>query len=133
MLRRRGNVVIYDHLDAAKLLSILTLLLSGLIWVGVTTFLRFKKKKRLVYLLFFSIFCIYIYNVLDYTLFQYQSLLLLKYFTANLMLNGQATGKGVNLIPLITLTLEDLRTSLLNILLMMPFGFGLPFIAQLRM
>ncbi len=39
----------------------------------------------------------------------------------------------MNLIPLITLTPEDLKTSLLNILLLIPFGFGLPFITNLRM
>ena len=39
----------------------------------------------------------------------------------------------MNLVPLITLTPEDLETSLLNILLLLPFGFGLPFITNLRM
>jgi glycopeptide antibiotics resistance protein len=49
------------------------------------------------------------------------------------MLNGLTAGKSINLIPLATLTLADLKTSLLNILLMVPFGFGLPFITNLRM
>jgi glycopeptide antibiotics resistance protein len=39
----------------------------------------------------------------------------------------------MNLIPLITLTLQDLKTSLLNILLLVPFGIGLPFITNYRM
>jgi glycopeptide antibiotics resistance protein len=39
----------------------------------------------------------------------------------------------MNLIPLITLTPQDLNTSLLNILLLIPFGFGLPFITNFRM
>jgi glycopeptide antibiotics resistance protein len=39
----------------------------------------------------------------------------------------------MNLIPLITLTPQDLKTSLLNILLLIPFGFGLPFITNFRM
>ena len=39
----------------------------------------------------------------------------------------------MNLIPLITLTPQDLNTSLLNILLLIPFGFGLPFITDFRM
>ena len=50
-----------------------------------------------------------------------------------LILNGYAVGENINLIPLITLTAEDLKTSLLNILLLIPFGFGLPFITSLRM
>ena len=39
----------------------------------------------------------------------------------------------MNLIPLVTLTHADLKTSLLNVLLLIPFGFGLPFITNLRM
>jgi glycopeptide antibiotics resistance protein len=51
----------------------------------------------------------------------------------DLILNGQTVGKTMNLIPLITLTPQDLKTSLLNILLLIPFGFGLPFITNFRM
>ena len=104
-----------------------------LIWIGVVTFLWSKKKKSFAYLIFFTIFYVYIVKVLDYTLFQFQSLLLLKYFMPNLILNGQPAGKDLNLIPLITLTPQDLETSLLNILLLIPFGFGLPFITNFRM
>ena len=82
---------------------------------------------------FFTIFYAYIVEVLDYTLFQFQSLVLLKYFMPDLILNGQTAGKSINLIPLITLTPQDLKTSLLNILLLIPFGFGLPFVTNLRM
>ncbi len=84
-------------------------------------------------MLFFTIFYVYIVKVLDYTLFQFQSLILLKYFMPGLMLKGQTVEKSINLIPLITLTPQDLETSLLNILLLMPFGFGLPFITNFRM
>ena len=113
--------------------DLLILLLFGLIWIGSVSFLWFKKKKSLIYLIFFTIFYVYIVKVLDYTLFQFQSLLLLKYFMPNLILNGQTAGKNINLIPLITLTPQDLKTSLLNILLLIPFGFGLPFITNFRM
>jgi glycopeptide antibiotics resistance protein len=51
----------------------------------------------------------------------------------NLLLNGQTAGKEMNLIPLMTLAPQDLKTSLLNILLLIPFGFGLPFITNYRM
>jgi glycopeptide antibiotics resistance protein len=111
-------------------LGISTLLLFGSIWCGIVAFLRVTKKKSVVYLLFFTIFYIYLYKVLDYTLIQFQSLLLLKHFIPGLMLNGVTAGESFNLIPLVTLTIGDLRTSLLNILLMVPFGFGLPFIAN---
>ena len=113
--------------------DLLTILLFGLIWIGIVTFLRLKKKKSVVYLIFFTIFYIYLFKVLDYTLFQFQSLLLLKHFMPDLILNGQTVGKNMNLIPLVTLTPQDLKTSLLNILLLVPFGFGLPFMTDLRM
>jgi glycopeptide antibiotics resistance protein len=112
--------------------DLLIILLFGLIWFGIITFLRLKKKKNLVYLIFFTIFYIYLFKVLGYTLFQFQSLLLLKQFMPGLLLNGHTAGKEMNLIPLITLTLEDLKTSFLNILLLIPFGFGLPFVTDFR-
>jgi glycopeptide antibiotics resistance protein len=51
----------------------------------------------------------------------------------DLILSGQTAGEEMNLIPLITLTRQDLKTSLLNILLLVPFGFGLPFLTNYRM
>ncbi len=113
--------------------DVLTILNFGLLWIGIVLFLRLKKKKSLVYLLFFTIFSVYLFKVLDYTLFQFQSLLLLKLFMPGLILKGQAAGKELNLIPLMTLIPQDLTTSLLNMLLFVPFGFGLPFITNLRM
>lgn len=109
----------------------LILFLFGLIWAAIIISLR--SKKSLAYLIFFTIFFVYIVKVLDYTLFQFQSLILLKQFMPDLILNGQTAGKEMNLIPIITLTPQDLKTSLLNILLMIPFGFGLPFITTYRM
>ena len=108
------------------------LALAGLIWLGIAAFLLLGKRKSLTYLLFFTIFYIYLYKVLDITLIQFQSLLLLKHFLPNLMLKGVETGRAVNLIPLATLTIKDVKTTLLNILMMMPFGFGLPFITDFR-
>jgi glycopeptide antibiotics resistance protein len=118
---------------SAMYFDLLIIFLFVLIWIGIVIFLRQKKKKPLAYLIFFTIFYIYLFKVLDYTLFQFQSLLLLKHFMPGLMLNGQAAGESINLIPLIRLTSEDSKTSLLNILLMVPFGFGLPFITNFRM
>lgn len=113
--------------------NLLIILVFGLIWAGIITFLKFKKEKNLSYLIFFTIFYIYLYKVLDYTLFQFQSLVLIKYFMPNLILRGQTFEESMNLIPLIALTPQDLQTSLLNILLFIPYGFGLPFITDFRM
>lgn len=112
-------------------LNLLTVLLFALIWISIVTYFRLKKKKSYIYLIFFTLFYVYFLKVLDYTLFQFQSLLILKNFMPNLILQGQT--ENMNLIPLVTLTYQDLKTSLLNILLLIPFGFGLPFITNFRM
>jgi glycopeptide antibiotics resistance protein len=119
--------------NVSGVINVLTVVLFGLIWFGIVAFLRLKRKKSLAYVLFLTIFYIYLYKVLDYTLLQFQSLLLLEHFVPDLMLRGVAAGKSINLIPLATLTLEDVKTSLLNIFMMMPFGFALPFITNFRM
>jgi glycopeptide antibiotics resistance protein len=111
--------------------DLLIIFLFGLIWFGIIMILRTKKSR--VFLVFFTVFYIYLVMVLYYTLFQFQSLILLKLFNPHLMLNGFAAGKELNLIPLVTLTPGDMQTSLLNILMMAPFGFILPFIADYRM
>lgn len=108
--------------------DLLILLLFGLIWLGLVIFLRVKKKKRFVYLILFTLFYIYLFKVLDITIIQFQSLLILRLFTPDLILRGGTAEQSMNLFPLITLTLEDLKTSLLNILMLIPFGFGLPLI-----
>ena len=122
-----------NNLNATRfVIDFSTILLFGLIWFGIVTFLRLKKKKSLVYLIFFTIFYVYLYKVLDYTLFQFQSLILLKYFMPDLILNGQTAGKAESYSAYHAHS-QDLKTSLLNILLLIPFGFGLPFITNLRM
>ncbi len=119
------------HLSASMKVDYLTVLLFALVWAGIMVGLRHTKSR--VYLGFFTIFYIYLAVVLYYTLFQFQSLIVMKLFNPRLMLNGFAAGKALNLIPLVTLTAADAPTSLLNILLMVPFGFGLPFISDARL
>lgn len=127
---RNKNSETYEKVHGIA--NAITMLLVGSVWLGTLLFLRLKKKKSLVYLLFFTIFYIYLYKVLDYTILQFQSLLLLQHFVPDLMLNGFKDGTNVNLVPLATLTFEDAKTSFLNILMMVPFGFGLPFITNFR-
>jgi glycopeptide antibiotics resistance protein len=129
-LATEKNALDYEHVNGV--INTVTLLCVGLIWLGIAAYLLLKKRKGFVYLLFFTIFYIYIYKVLDYTLIQFQSLLLLRYFVPNLMLRGLEAGRTVNLIPLVTLRLVDVKTTLLNVLMMMPFGFGLPFVTNFR-
>lgn len=127
---RNKNTEAYERVSS--ILNAATILLVGLVWLCIAAFLRLKKRKSFVYLFFFTVFYFYLYKVLDYTLIQFQSLFLLQHFVPGLMLSGFKDGRSVNLIPLATLTLEDLQTSLLNILMMLPFGFGLPFVSNFR-
>lgn len=113
--------------------NVLTTVIFGLILAGVLVYLRVKKNKSWTYLLLFSLLSIYFFKVLDYTLLQYQSLILLQLFAPNLMLNGQEAGQAINLVPLVSLTSDDIKTSLLNILLFVPFGFLLPFVKKLSL
>jgi glycopeptide antibiotics resistance protein len=83
--------------------------------------------------LFFTLFYVYVVMVVDHTLFEFQSLLLLKQFVPDLILMGQDAGEHVNLLPLVGLGPADLETSLLNVLLMVPFGLGLPLLTTLRL
>ena len=115
-------------------LNVSTILLCGLIWLGAFVFLRVKKCKSYAYLLFFAIFYFYIIAVLYYTIFMLQSLVLLNWLSpSHLMLQGHTVAQGINLVPLLALRSVDVKTSLLNILLFVPFGFGLPFITKLQM
>src|SRR3954467_11646033 len=100
----------FDSLNAIAIAAhfrSLPALLFGLIGIGVAAFLRLGKGKSPVYLLFFAIFSIYLFEVLDYTLFQFQSLILLKQLNPNLMLRGVEGGRTWNLVPLIALTPRD--------------------------
>lgn len=106
------------------------ILLAVLTWLGIVLALR---KKGFAFLTFFTVFYVYLFKVLDYTLFQYQSLLVLRQWMPGLRLNGLAATDSMNLVPLVGLTPADMATSLLNILMLVPFGFGLPFITDLRM
>jgi glycopeptide antibiotics resistance protein len=126
----KNNAVHYKKVSSN--IRIATMLIVGAVWLGLVIFL-FSRKKNFVYVLLFTIFYFYLYKVIDYTLLQYQSLLVLKHFVPNLMLNGIQGGRSINLIPLVTLTAGDAKTSLLNILMLMPFGLGLPFITDWRM
>lgn len=104
-----------------------TVLIFFLIWIGVITFLRKKKGKSFVFLLFFTIFFVYFVKVLDYTQFP-------MFFTQSMRETyGQTVWKTMNFIPLFTLNFSAVKTSLLNVLITIPFGFGLPFITNFRM
>lgn len=104
-----------------------TWLIFAVFYAGIAAFLRFKLRKTFVYMFFFTIFFIYLVEVLKYTQFP---IYLSEYMRAEI---GQTVWRDMNIIPLVTLGYATLKTSLMNILLAVPFGFGLPFISNLRL
>lgn len=103
-----------------------TVLFLGLVWAGAIIFLKSKKKKDIVYLLFFTVFYVYMAKLIDATQFP-------MYFSESMRMNiGQNVWGNMNLMPLFTITEKSIITSALNILITIPFGFGMPFISRLR-
>jgi glycopeptide antibiotics resistance protein len=119
--------------EVSRILDVSTIGLAILTWCGVVLLLRRRRQQvGAIRVLFLAVFGVYVYKVVDVTLLQFQSLLLLQHLVPGLRLKGMAAGTSVNLLPLVTLTQRDVTTSLLNVLMMMPFGFGLPFVSRLR-
>ncbi len=105
----------------------LTALIFMALYAGVVVFLRVKKKKTWTYLFFLTFFYIYLVETVRYTQFP---IYLSKYMREAI---GQTVWTNMNFIPILTLTYQSLKTSLLNVILFIPFGFGLPFISRFRM
>jgi glycopeptide antibiotics resistance protein len=115
----------------ATALTASTVALAGVVWFALAWHLH-RRGRNVAYVALFTVFFVYGFKVLDYTLFQYQSLLLLQHFDPNLILNGVPDDERLNLVPVMTLGSADIRTSLLNVAMMVPFGLGLPFLTGLR-
>lgn len=86
--------------------------------------LKVKFKKDIVYLFFFSIMFICLCSVINYTQFPIYSSHTLRDII------GLYVWGNMNVVPLISLTMQDFVTSLFNVLMTIPFGFGLPFITK---
>jgi glycopeptide antibiotics resistance protein len=117
--------------NAGQLIAAIPVAVAGVVWLALAWHLH-RRGRNAVYVAFFTVFFVYGFKVLDYTLFQFQSLLLLQLFDPNLILNGVPNDERLNLVPLVALESADVRTSLLNVAMMVPFGLGLPFLTRLR-
>lgn len=118
-------------MNAGQLIAAIPVTVAGVVWLALAWHLH-RRGRNAVYVAFFTVFFVYGFKVLDYTLFQFQSLLLLQHFDPNLILNGVPNDERLNLVPLVALESADVRTSLLNVAMMVPFGLGLPFLTRLR-
>lgn len=95
--------------------DIFTMGLLMLIYVPIFCILKWKMKKSRSYLIAASIFYVYLCGVLKYTQFPIMVGYSMDYDIF----------KDANYVPLINLTVQDLKTSILNVILGVPFGFFL--------
>ncbi|MCJ7842572.1 VanZ family protein [Lederbergia sp. NSJ-179] len=102
--------------------NLIPILLSLIIFIILSFYLYKRKNKTLTYLLFWSIFYFYLVNVVRITQFP---LFILEYpFEYNF-------SDYINLIPTNPFR-NGLYTSVLNVILTIPFGFGLPFLIKMN-
>ncbi|MDQ0351413.1 glycopeptide antibiotics resistance protein [Alkalibacillus filiformis] len=101
------------------------IIVALIIYIVLLLYLKFKLNKGLMYLFFFSVFYLYITQVVRYTQFpityipeMYDPLSVLRH--------------NINLVPFQNLEI-NLKFMFLNVLLTIPFGFLLPLIAQITM
>lgn len=92
-------------------------------------YMKYKMKFENEYLLFYSIFFIYLLGVLKYTIFPIP----LDPFMAEVMSKETTFLDGINIIPFNFKSVNYLmhRQVFLNIILSMPFGFGISYITKI--
>ncbi|MBV1821263.1 VanZ family protein [Anaerosalibacter bizertensis] len=109
--------------------DIITILISTIILFIFIYIIKTKTEKNNMYILFFSIFYIYMIFVLKYTIFPIP----VDNEYLNIIRQDSRFLNNINLIPfnfglMDTLSYEQI---LLNILLTIPFGFGISFITKI--
>lgn len=98
--------------------------ISTFLLISILAWLRYKYKKSILYLGLFSLFYCYLMTVVAYTQFPI-------HFTSGAQFSPY-TWNSINFIPLLTWTFTEFKMTYLNILMTMPFGFGLPLITRFR-
>ncbi|MBC1231026.1 VanZ family protein [Listeria booriae] len=81
---------------------------------------RFFFHKNWVFMIYFTIFYIYLAGVVNLTQFPI-------YATEAMVSQGNSIWEGISLVPFATV---DVKTYILNICMTIPFGFGLPFLMK---
>ncbi|WP_427339523.1 VanZ family protein [Caloranaerobacter sp. DY30410] len=107
----------------------ISIIIIGLILLSILCiYLKFVMKKENVFLLFFSIFYFYLLISIKYTLFP------IPITMAKIFKNETTFLSGVNLIPFNFKSINYLLSKqvIYNILLSIPFGFGISYITKLN-
>lgn len=96
--------------------DILSIAVFGFIYVFFIIIFKFFKHKNFSCLFILTLFYIYLVMVINYTQFPI-------IFDDVYVETFKGYSADYNLVPLISLTKDDLITSLLNVILFLPFGF----------
>jgi glycopeptide antibiotics resistance protein len=104
--------------------------LMTIVLVGLLLYVRRKQHRNVGYLLCFSVFYVYLLYVFKYTMLPL--LLFSTEYTLIMKAQGSTWTQGLNLIPFRELTVPYLLSvqGIGNVLLTVPFGFGLPFLVR---
>lgn len=94
-----------------------TILIEFLIFIFVSIYMKVKKKKENIYFIFLFIMFVYILNVTKLTIFP---IYVNCPFPNNL-------NQSMNFIPFKNIFCKE---SILNVIMTIPFGFGIPFISK---
>jgi glycopeptide antibiotics resistance protein len=104
------------------------LMISVLVWFTISVYLVKKRNKTFTYITFFSVFYVYLMFVINYTQFP-----IIIHDYANASSIREAISTNVYLIPFqdgFNLSYLLSRAVLLNVLLTIPFGFGISYIMK---
>lgn len=93
-----------------------------ILYLLIIFLLKFRFKKSYTYILFFSIMYVYLYHLINITQFP----IYIDDFQRE-VLGGQNVWKEMNLIPFKNVFY---MASILNIIMTIPLGFGLPFLIK---
>lgn len=104
--------------------------LMALVLAGLLVHMRRTQHRTIGYLVCFSVFYVYLLFVLEYTIFPLR--LFDSMYTEFMLETGVTWRRGIQLVPFRGMSLEYLRSiqGFGNVLLAVPFGFGLPFITR---
>ncbi len=100
--------------------DILTVIIGFIIFIIIALILKFPLKKDSLYILFSFIMFLYILNIAKLTLFPFP--VFSNWYEPNLF-------ESISLIPFTNIMTTE---ALLNIIMMFPLGFGLPFVSKIN-
>lgn len=102
----------------------LTAIIFGILFLPIAAFLYKQRHYGTVRIIFSGVFYAYVVTILDKTMFP----IFLDDGVRNSI--GNNVWSHVNLIPIVKITSNEIRTSIYNVLLFIPLGYLLPLVME---